>query len=224
MRVVISSLLFMAFAWCAPAAERAELDGLVRKLMFKLETLQTKADKRVPAHSLRQAQGIILLDRTKVGFLFAYQGGSGLVMARDAKTGGWSPPAFVNANEASLGFQIGGQKSFVAILLMNTNVTKMVAEGSFEFGGEAGGTAGKVSGGTKGTISTVEPLLQVYSDRRGLYGGAALKGDALSPNTDANITYYGAYLTLKEILFEHKVKASEAATELAHKLDEFAKE
>jgi lipid-binding SYLF domain-containing protein len=111
---------------------------------------------------------------------------------------------------------------FVAILLMNTNVTKMVAEGSFEFGGEAGGTAGKISGGTKGTISTVEPLIQVYTDRHGLYGGAALKGDALSPNTDANIVYYGEYLTLKEILFDDKVKASEAATELAHKLDEIA--
>jgi lipid-binding SYLF domain-containing protein len=63
----------------------------------------------------------------------------------------------------------------------------------------------------------------MYSDREGLYGGAALKGDALTPDTEADIVYYGAYLTMKEILFDQKAKATQAATELAGKIDQFSK-
>jgi lipid-binding SYLF domain-containing protein len=63
----------------------------------------------------------------------------------------------------------------------------------------------------------------VFSDREGLYGGAALKGDALTPDTEADIAYYGQYLTLKEILFDQKVKPSQAATELVGKIEQFSK-
>ena len=44
-----------------------------------------------PAETLRKAQGIILLDRTKAGFLFAYQGGGGVAMVKDAKQGQMEP-------------------------------------------------------------------------------------------------------------------------------------
>ena len=93
--------------------------------------MQAKPDKRIPAENLRKALGIILLDRTKAGFIFAYQGGGGLAMVKDAKSGRWSPPAFLTANEASLGVQIGGQQSFVVILLMNTNATHALTESSY---------------------------------------------------------------------------------------------
>jgi lipid-binding SYLF domain-containing protein len=203
--------------------ERADLDFRLSKLTLKLEVMQSKPDKRIPPEQFRNAQGIILLDRTKAGFLFAYQGGSGAVMVRDPKSGRWSPPAFLKASEASLGFQIGGQQSFVVVLLMNTNAIQPLMQGSFKFGGEASGTAGNNSGGAEGALSSTEPLMLVYSDREGLYGGAALKGDALSPDTEADIVYYGQYLTMKEILFDQKAKPSQAATELVAKIEQFSK-
>ncbi len=188
-----------------------------------LRAWDTKPDKRITPENLRKAKGIVLLDRTKAGFLFAYQGGSGAAMVRDAKSGDWGPPAFLKASEASLGFQIGGQQSFIVILLMNTNAIQMVTQGNFKFGGEASGTAGTASGGAEGAFSDTEPLVLVYSDREGLYGGAAIKGDAISPDADANLAYYGQYLTSAEILLEGKVKPSDAAKELAKKLDQYAK-
>jgi lipid-binding SYLF domain-containing protein len=199
------------------------LDYRLRKLTLKLEVMQSKPDKRIPPQQLRNAQGIILLDRTKAGFLFAYQGGSGAVMVKDPKSSQWSPPAFLKANEASLGFQIGGEQSFVVVLLMNTNALQSLMQGSFKFGGEASGTAGNNSGAAEGTLSSTEPLMLMYSDREGLYGGAALKGDALTPDTEADIVYYGAYLTMKEILFDQKAKPTQVATELAVKIDQFSK-
>ena len=202
----------------ALAVDQVELDRRIRTLTIKFEEMQAKPGKRIPAENLRQAQGIILLDRTKAGFIFAYQGGAGLAMVKDAKSGSWSPPAFMNANEASLGFQIGGQQSFIVILLMNTNATRALTDSSFSFGGEASGTAGNSSGKAESTVTDDQKqLMLVYSDATGLYGGAALKGGALSRDTEANIAYYGQSLTPKEILFDKKGTPSQAATNLMQK-------
>ena len=103
MKFLITALLLFGLAAPAWAIDKSALDKRIRMLTAKFEEMQAKPDKRIPAENLRKAQGIILLDRTKAGFIFAYQGGGGLAMVKDAKSGQWSPPAFVSANEASLG-------------------------------------------------------------------------------------------------------------------------
>ncbi len=223
MRSLVASLLLFAIALPAMAADKAALDYRIRMLSLKFETMQSKPDKRIPTNQLSKAKGILLLDRTKAGFLFAYQGGSGVAMVRDQKSGDWSAPAFFTATEASLGLQIGGQQSFVVVLLMNTNAVLMLAESSFTFGGEASGTAGNVSGGAEGTIPNDRPLELVYSDTEGLFGGVAVKGGAVSPDTDANLVYYGQYLTAREILFGNKVKPSDVAADLIRTISRFSK-
>ncbi len=224
MRIALTGILFLGVALSAQAVDKAALDTRIRTLTYKLEELQSKPAKRIPPENLRKAQGIILLDRTKAGFIFAYQGGAGVAMVKDAKTGTWSPPAFLKANEASLGFQVGGQQAFVVVLLMNTNATQALTQASFDFGGEASGTAGDSTAKAEGTVnSDIKPLIMVYTDTSGLYGGAAIKGGAVSPDTDANAAYYGEFLTPNQILFEKKGKPSDAAAALAKKLTEFAK-
>jgi lipid-binding SYLF domain-containing protein len=222
MKKFVTSLLLLSVIGSALGANRGDLDYRIRELTWKLQALQDKPDKRIPAEDLRKAQGIILLDRTKAGFLFAYQGGAGVTMVRDPQSGHWSPPAFLKANEASLGLQIGGQQSFVVILLMNTSAFALLAQPNFRFGGEAGGTAGNVTGGVEGSIATTEPLVLAFSDREGLFGGAAIKGDSLSPDTDADIAYYKNYLSTRDILFDHKAQLGTTATELAQKIDQFS--
>ena len=224
MKSIIISLIILGLALPVLALDRAGLDNRIGKVNILLQEMQLKPDKSIPAQDLRNAQGIILLDRTKAGFIFAYQGGSGVAMVREPNSGQWGPPAFVKASEASFGVQAGGQHSFVVILLMNTNSTRMLTEPVFKFGGEAGGTAGNASGGVEGGVASVEQLVLVFSDTAGLYGGAAIKGASISPDTEANLTYYGQFLTTKEILYDGKVKPSEAALALAKKLDELAKQ
>jgi SH3 domain-containing YSC84-like protein 1 len=224
MRFLITVLLLLGLAAPAGAVDKAALDQLIRRITTKLETMQAKADKRIPAENLRKAKGIILMDRTKGGFIFAFEGGGGLAMVKDEKSEGWSAPAFMRANEASLGLQIGGQQSFVVILLMNTNATRTLADSNTNFGGEASGTAGNAAGKADGTIPTdTGQVVMVYSDSTGLYGGVSIKGGDLSPNVEANVAYYGQSLTPKEILFEQKVKPSDTATALAQQLIQFSK-
>src|SRR4051794_30328460 len=106
MKRAISALLLLSFAASALAVQPSDLDRRIYRLTAKFEAMQQKPDKRIPADILRNAQGIILLDRTKAGFLFAFQGGVGVAMTKDPNTHQWSAPAFISANDASLGFQV----------------------------------------------------------------------------------------------------------------------
>ena len=223
MKMWTLALLIVGFAGSVFALERAELDKRIRTLTAKFEAMQAKPDKRIPPETLGRAQGVVLLDRTKAGFLFAYQGGGGVALVKHPDNGKWGASAFLAANEASLGFQIGGEQSFFVILLMNTNATRLLTEPNFEFGGEARGTAGESTSGVQGTVSSPDQPVLVFDDRIGLYGGAAVKGGALSPDDKANSAYYGQFLTMKEILIDRKVQPSETATALAAKISENSK-
>jgi SH3 domain-containing YSC84-like protein 1 len=221
----MKSILAALMVFCAitsMAENKTDLDNVLRKLNSKFVALQAKPDKAIPAEALRKAQGIILLDRTKAGFLFAFQGGGGAAMVRDPKSGKWSAPAFLSATEASLGFQVGGQQSFVVILLMTTNATRVLTGGDIEFGGEASGTAGDESAKVEGVVKN-QPSVLVYDDRKGLYGGAAIKGGAISTDDRANSVYYAQYATVEDILFKRKFNATETATELVNALEQAAK-
>jgi lipid-binding SYLF domain-containing protein len=224
MRLAITGLLLLGLAVPALAIDKPEVDKRIRMLTTKLDEMQSKPDKRIPAEHLRNAKGIILLNRSKGGFIFGYQGGGGLAMVKDAKSGHWSPPAFLSSNEGSFGLQLGGQQSFTVILLMNTNSTHALTESSVNFGGEASGTAGNSGGKAEGTFTEdAQQATMVYSDVSGFYGGAAFKGGSLAVDTDANIAYYAQSVTPSDILFGKKGKPTEAATTLAQKLSEFAK-
>jgi len=223
MKHMIVGLLLLSLAVSAIARDKAALDNQIRKLTSKFEAMQAKPDKAIPAETLQKAHGVILLDRTKAGFIFAFQGGGGVALVKDPPNGQWSPAAFVSATEASLGFQIGGQQTFVVILLMNTNAVRILTDSDIEFGGEARGTAGTSSSGVEGKVATTERSVLVYDDRNGLYGGAAIKGGSLSPGEADNQSYYGQYVTMEDILFNRKVKQTETAAALAEKIARYSK-
>ncbi len=218
MKSITLALICLGFAGTSLATDRVELGNRVRMLAAKFEALQLNPTKRIPVETLREAKGIVLLDRTKAGLLFAFQGGSGVAMLKAEKPDQWGPVAFLSANEASLGFQVGGQQAFVVILLMDDNATRLLTERKFQFGGEARGTMGDASSGVAGYVTPPEPSVLVFTDRQGLYGGAAIKGGAMAPDDSANLVYYGQPLTTSEILFDHKVKPTEEALALADRI------
>jgi lipid-binding SYLF domain-containing protein len=223
MRAFIVCLALVGLTFSSSAVQKSELDQRLRLYAARFEELQAKPGLAVPATMLRQACGVVLLNRVKAGLGFGYQGGGGVALIKDPITGKWGPPAFLSSNEGSFGLQIGGQTSFTVILLMNTNATRILTESSFRFGGEASGTAGNSTGSQEDITSSVEPLMLTYSDTSGLYGGAVVKGGTLAPDTKADVAYYGQYLTAGQILFDRQIKPTEAATYLADKLEQFSK-
>jgi lipid-binding SYLF domain-containing protein len=127
-------------------------------------------------------------------------------------------PEPLNANEVSLGFQVGAEQNFFVILLMSTNAPRLLTDPNFEFGGEARGTAGDATAGAGASVSDTERPILVYSLRTGLYGGAALKAGAVAPDEEANRLYYGQFVTMRDILFDKKVPPTPAAASLAARI------
>lgn len=222
MKTMIIGLMMMGLAGAALAIEPAQLDNRIRELSAQFEMMQSRPNQAIPPDVLRRARGIVLLDRTKAGFLFAYEGGGGIAMVRDSKTDNWSPAAFVSASDASLGFQIGGEKVFYVVLLMNRDATRLITEPNYKFAGEARGTAGDVSAGDSAKVSTLNQPVLIYNSRTGLYGGAVIQGGDIRPDDKANRIYYNQYLTAGEILFEHKVQPSDSTKDLSLKLDKYS--
>jgi len=216
-------LLLTGLASAALALEPADLDTRIRTLTDKFEAFQHRPDNGIPSDILRKAQGIVLLDTTKGGLVFGYQGGSGVALVKDANGKKWSPVAFLKANQASVGLQIGEEQSFYVILLMTTNSTWKLIDPKIEFGASASGTANETTGGV-GTQSPSDQAVLIYKDRVGLFGGAVVKGGGLSADADANLVYYGQSFSLRDILFDHKVQPSETASLLINKIHSYAHE
>jgi len=140
-------------------------------------------------------------------------------MTKDPTTHQWSAPAFISANDASIGFQIGGEQGFFVILIMNANATRLLTDPTFQVGGEASGTAGNVSAGAEGSVASTDMPVLVFHDKKGLFGGAAVKAGNIAPDKEANWIYYGRYAGMREILFDHKIQPTEAAVRLIDKLN-----
>jgi len=213
----------LGLAGSALAVDQADLDARLRRFTAEIRDFQAKPDKAVPPELLRNAQGILLLDRTKAGFLFAFQGGSGVALAKDPTTKQWGAPAFFTANEASLGFQVGGENAFYVILFMNDNSVRALTAPTYSVGSEARGTAGDLYGGAQSEISNGQPNAIVFDDRRGLFGGADVKTGALSPDKEANLIYYSHPYSAADILFGHQAEPSDAGLDLARTLDELSR-
>ena len=223
MKKLLLSLLVLGFIAPALALTQSDLDNQILNLAAKFDAMQRKPGKNIPADTLAKAKGIILLDRTKAGFIFAYQGGRGVALVRDA-AGNWSPPAFLSANEASLGLQIGGEQNFFVILLMTTNATAALTDSTIDFGGEARGTGGNKTKGKSADFVSPGQSVIVYSDRTGVFGAAAIKGGVVGPDINANVIYYKQSVSMSDILFEKKVTATQAATDLTTKISDHSKE
>jgi len=220
---LLAGLLFLGLAASGLGAERDNLDQRIRNLSDRFEAMQAKPGKAIPPEVLRKAQGIILLDGTRAGFLFAYQHAGGVALVKDSRTGEWGPASFLGANEVSNGLQIGGVRSLTVIVITNADAAWALVGPVTKFGGEASGTAGNATGRTEGAISSLEQLARVYSDRHGFYAGAAAKAGSIWPDTETNLAYDGLPLSAKEILFDGKVKPTAAGEELAQRITESSK-
>jgi lipid-binding SYLF domain-containing protein len=105
---------------------------------------------------------------------------------------------------------------------MNSNATRLLTDPTFQVGGEASGTAGNVSAGAESSVASTDMPVLVFHDRKGLFGGAAVRAGNITPDKEANWIYYGQYLTMRDILFEHKVQPTEAAARLMDKLSYYS--
>ena len=102
------------------ADDAADAKALIDQAEITLKNFMNDPDMKWFASHLQEAKGVYIVPKlTKGAFIFGVEGGNGVVLARDEKTGAWSEPVFYETSAASFGLQAGGQTS-EAILLINS--------------------------------------------------------------------------------------------------------
>jgi lipid-binding SYLF domain-containing protein len=157
--------------------------------------------------AFKNAKAVILIPSyLEAGFFLGAGGGQCLIVARSGANGAWSAPSFCMMGEASLGFQIGFQKSEMIMLVMNDAALDRIVSGTAKFGGDAGLAAGLVGRGIKGgTTMNFDKDIYAISRNQGLYGGVTIDGGWIGPDSDYNQAYYGRAVTARHILIDRRV-------------------
>jgi SH3 domain-containing YSC84-like protein 1 len=218
-----ATIVAASLASPALAESKNKLDARVRDLTDYFEKVQKDVETAVPAQILSKAEGMIIMRTYKAGFIVGVAGGHGVALVKDKTTGKWGPVGFVKSGEGSFGFQAGGQRSDMILVLMNSDGVKVLTNPNFKIGADVSATVGPKSGGGQANFETDKTPVLVYSDTKGAYGGASLETGGIFPDSGDNEDYYGKKLTMTEILVDGKVEPTEAAKLLAGKIQEYAK-
>ncbi|MGB9642483.1 MAG: lipid-binding SYLF domain-containing protein, partial [Candidatus Ratteibacteria bacterium] len=112
-------MVFLFSSVCVFAAPPKSLIKRINGAKEFLDDIMEAPDTEIPAALFENCKGIIIMKQYKAGFIFGIKGGFGVALAKDEKTGKWSPPAFVKSGEGSYGVQIGGQAVDSILLIMN---------------------------------------------------------------------------------------------------------
>ncbi|MFB0507145.1 MAG: YSC84-related protein [Thermodesulfobacteriota bacterium] len=201
--VVAAVLVGLAIAWAAPA-EEVKQQLLVDKARITVDSFVADPNMTWLRTHLKDVSGVLIVpELLKGAFVVGGSGGSGVLLARDEKTGRWTEPAFYSMGAASLGFQIGGQKAEVILMILNRKALESLYTSSVKLGGDFSVAAGPVGLGaaTKGVTA---PIVS-YARTKGAFAGMALEGAVVKVSDGSNSAYYGKPVRPVDILVTRAV-------------------
>jgi lipid-binding SYLF domain-containing protein len=202
-----TSLGLVGAAVLAPRAHaQAAEQELVDQARLAVDAVRREPEMgEAVAALLNRAKGVVVIPSLlKAGLIFGGEGGSGVVLSRDAN-GQWSSPAFVTLGSASFGFQLGVQNAQVLFVIMTDKGMQQVIKSQFKLGADASIAIGPIGRGVEAaTTAAVGADIYAYSKVRGLFGGATLEGSVIYNRADWNRAYYGREVSAAEIVLERK--------------------
>ena len=160
--------------------------------VMALDNIMDDPEKSIPTSLISQSEGIVIFPRAlKIALgTVGGQGARGIAMIRQ-EDGSWSNPFFVSLGEASVGIQIGVQKSDLVLLFKDKNDVIAIDEADIMLGTGVGVAAGPVSReATSNTDISFDAEIYSYQKSKGLFAGVNLNGGVLSSNDTFNETIY----------------------------------
>jgi len=159
------------------------------------------------AATYAEARAVVLVpDFLEAGLIVGGGGGQCLILARGGSDDTWSVPSFCLVIEASIGLQIGLQKSEIMMMVMNDEALFEMLSGTAKLGGKAGLTMGMLGGGVEGaTTLNADVDIFAFSRAQGLYGGIKLDGGWIEPDAAYNRAYYGRAVTATHVVIDRRV-------------------
>lgn len=208
MKLMIATIMVAALA--APPLQavtplQAADDGPAQRLTDAaavLSDVMAIPDKGIPEDLLANAHCIVIVpDLKTAAFVVGGKYGKGYLSCRRPAGAGWSAPATVRIEGASVGFQIGASSTDLVMLIMTDRGADKLLSSSFTLGVE-----GSVAAGPVGRTATAQTDAQMHADilswsrSRGLFAGVALEGATLRQDLDDNATLYGTRLENRDIV------------------------
>jgi lipid-binding SYLF domain-containing protein len=205
-RAVIRALALAPVVMSAgPAFALTDQQELVDKARITFDKLITSLEfGELPGYVKRAKAIMIFPDIFKAGFVIGGQGGSGILLVRDAAKG-WSQPAFYTLAEGSLGLQIGGQSSETIFTIMSQKALDAILDNQMKFGGDMSVAAGPHGKGI-GSDTTTNFSSDVYTFAKtaGAFAGISFNGAGILKDDEDNHAYYGPNATPYGIVIERK--------------------
>ena len=190
----------------APAAfALTDQQELVDEARITFEKLTTSPDfAELPSYLKRCRAVMIFPSLFKAGFGIGGEGGTGVLLVRDASHG-WSQPAFYTLAAGSLGLQVGGQLSETIFTIMSEKAVDAVLDNQMKLGGNVSAAAGPVGKGI-GADTTTNFSSDVYTFAKtsGLFGGVSFEGAGMLKKDSWNRAYYGEGSSPYAIVIQHK--------------------
>jgi SH3 domain-containing YSC84-like protein 1 len=138
---------------------------------------------------LGKARGIFIVPNyLHAALVFGGQGGAGVLLVRMDTH--WSNPAFYKIGGGSFGAQIGGTKGALVLLLMSDKAVDAFENKPSAWSLSAGAGLTAVSYSRQTPESETLSDVVVWSDTKGLFGGAAVSASKVTRDTAANQGYY----------------------------------
>ncbi len=167
------------------------------------EMLNRTGEKKIPADLIKNAKGIAIFPNlTKAGLILGGRYGDGLLMLNN--NGKWQGPLFISLYGASIGAQLGIEKSDLIMLFNNREALEGLEDGELTLGAEASAAAG--TWGSKAGATTQADIL-VYKQAEGLFAGASISGGYIDVDKTTNRGFYRdsettgrGYYSVKEML------------------------
>jgi len=195
-------------------------DGQLLVDQAKLTAQNLLNDKDMPdlRYWMKRAKAVLIVPSLlKAGFLVGAEGGSGVLLTRDAK-GVWSYPAFYTLGAGSFGLQIGLKSSETIFLIMSDGGLQALLENPVKLGADVSMAVGPVGGGVSGATTTnLRSDVYSFSKSKGLFGGISFDGAVAVPRNDMNEAFYGKPANSKEIVLQ-RMFANKSADSLRRSL------
>jgi lipid-binding SYLF domain-containing protein len=201
----------------ALADDAQQAQQLVDKGRLTLESFAADANMGNGLRALlKNARGVLIYPQVIRGaFIIGAGGGSGVFLARDAKTGEWSGPAFYSMGQASWGLQAGGDASEVILVALTERGVTALLSTSAKLGVDAGIAVGPIGAGAEAATANLSADIISYSRAKGLYAGVSLEGAIVATRDDLNRAYYGRTAGPTEILVTRTARNERAASLIA---------
>ncbi len=207
MRTAVAAFGFalLALGFARPAAALSDQQEIVDKARITFDKLiQSPEFAELPNYVKRAKALMIFPELVKGGFIIGGEGGSGVLVVRDANQG-WSFPAFYTLAAGSLGLQIGGQVSEVVLTIMSDKAIDAVIDNQMKLGGDVSMAAGPLGKGVEAATTTnLEADVYSFAKTAGLFGGVSLEGAGILKRESWNASYYGTGATPYAIVIERR--------------------